>query len=124
MTQKYTPTKWVANETIGTANVMNNIEQGIVGAYDEIERVGSQLLDIENEVGLRIDEVDSKVAHISNLVAKSNIYLSNTIRSGMAPGWYIVLDMNVDWGSASIWIQIVSGNHIYVITPDSVITLA
>ena len=43
MTQKYTPTKWVANETIGTANVMNNIEQGIVGAYDKIDEISSKL---------------------------------------------------------------------------------
>ena len=43
MTQKYIPTKWVANETIGTANVMNNIEQGIVGAYDKIDEINSKL---------------------------------------------------------------------------------
>lgn len=39
MTQKYIPTKWVANETIGTANVMNNIEQGIVNAHNKVDDI-------------------------------------------------------------------------------------
>lgn len=43
MSSKYTPTKWVARETVGTAEVMNNIEQGIVGVYDEIEKVNKDL---------------------------------------------------------------------------------
>ena len=101
-------------------DVLNVKIQDVELAKGEFNTLEGRLDDVD----LRIDEVDSKVAHVSNLVAKSNIYLSNTVRSGMAPGWYIVLDMNVDWGSASIWIQIVSGNHIYVITPDSVTTLA
>ena len=50
MAQKYVPTKWVARETIGTAEVMNNIEQGIVGAYDEMERVNSQLAHNANKI--------------------------------------------------------------------------
>lgn len=55
MTQKYTPTTWIGGKTIGTADVMNNMEQGIVGAYDELKQINSQLehkankvLDIEN----------------------------------------------------------------------------
>ena len=48
MSSKYTPTKWVARETIGTASVMNNIEQGIVGAYDEIEEINNNITNIEN----------------------------------------------------------------------------
>lgn len=43
MTQKYTPTTWIGGKTIGTADVMNNIEQGIVGAYDELKQINSQL---------------------------------------------------------------------------------
>lgn len=43
MTQKYTPTMWIGGKTIGTADVMNNMEQGIVGAYDELKQINSQL---------------------------------------------------------------------------------
>ena len=49
MTQKYTPTTWIGGKTIGTADVMNNIEQGIVGAYDELKQINSQL---EHKVNL------------------------------------------------------------------------
>ena len=76
MTQKYIPTKWVANETIGTANVMNNIEQGIVGAYDEIERVDSQLAHIEkSKIVLREDENLNE--SIDNINRDISIELSN-----------------------------------------------
>ena len=40
----YIPTKWVAMETVGTADVMNNIEQGIVCAYDGINNVKAQVI--------------------------------------------------------------------------------
>lgn len=39
MSNKYIPTKWVANETIGTASIMNNIEQGIATACNELEKL-------------------------------------------------------------------------------------
>lgn len=29
----YTPTQWVGNKTIATAEIMNNIENGIVGSF-------------------------------------------------------------------------------------------
>ena len=69
MTQKYIPTKWVANETIGTANVMNNIEQGIVGAYDEIDNFKKNIGFITYEDfgakcdGIYDDGIAIKLAH-------------------------------------------------------------
>ena len=39
MSKKYTPTKWVANKTVATADAMNNIEQGIADAHDIIDDI-------------------------------------------------------------------------------------
>ena len=36
MSKKYSPTKWVANKTVATADVMNNIEGGINDVNDDI----------------------------------------------------------------------------------------
>ena len=36
MSKKYSPTKWVANKTVATADMMNNIEGGINDLYDDI----------------------------------------------------------------------------------------
>ena len=35
--KKYTPTTWIGGKTIGTADVMNNIEDGIVALYEHID---------------------------------------------------------------------------------------
>ena len=45
MSKKYTPTNWVANKTVATADVMNNIEQGIEDAHQDIEILDSQVKD-------------------------------------------------------------------------------
>ena len=49
MTQKYIPTKWVANETIGTANVMNNIEQGIVNAHSKVDINSTEINNLKSD---------------------------------------------------------------------------
>lgn len=59
MSNKYTPTKWVARETIGTASVMNNIEQGIFGAYDEIEKTNTEIVKINEN----LSNVNSELSH-------------------------------------------------------------
>ena len=51
MSKKYTPTKWVANKTVATADVMNNIEKGIEDAHQDIKILDSQVKDIENQMG-------------------------------------------------------------------------
>jgi len=50
MTQKYTPTKWVANETIGTSNVMNNIEQGILNAHNKVDKNSTEINNVKDQV--------------------------------------------------------------------------
>ena len=37
---KYTPTTWIGGKTIGTADVMNNIEDGIVKAHERLNNIG------------------------------------------------------------------------------------
>ena len=37
---KYTPTTWIGGKTIGTADVMNNIEDGIVKAHERLDNIG------------------------------------------------------------------------------------
>lgn len=40
---KYKPTTWIGGKTIGTADVMNNIEDGIVKAHELI-------VDLQNQI--------------------------------------------------------------------------
>ena len=41
MSQNYIPTKWIDNRTVGTASVMNNMENGIEDAHNRIDNIGS-----------------------------------------------------------------------------------
>ena len=43
MINKYVPTVWEPGKTVGTADVMNNIENGIVSAYNEINDINLQI---------------------------------------------------------------------------------
>lgn len=45
MSQNYTPTEWVDNRTVGTANVMNNMERGIEDAHNRIDGLTNGKLD-------------------------------------------------------------------------------
>ena len=50
MSNSYTPTEWIPNRTIGTADVMNNIEEGILNAHQKVDALDSQIKDITNKV--------------------------------------------------------------------------
>lgn len=87
MTQKYIPTKWVANKTIGTANVMNNIEQGIVVAYDEIERVDLQLAHItKNHIylsefdGTPQEAINYCISNKCDLIINEDLVITETLQ--------------------------------------------
>lgn len=87
---EYTPTTWIGGKTIGTADVMNNIEEGIMKAHEELEEVNSQLehiitfdtsdlqKDIENYNKEGKLHIRSGVYHLDN---KLNL-VSNSIISG------------------------------------------
>lgn len=55
MTNSYNPTKWVEYKTVATANVMNNIEKGIVDVHERVDEVDSQIKDIENKLQCHIE---------------------------------------------------------------------
>ena len=48
MSNNYNPTKWIGGKTIGTADVMNNIEEGILNAHQRVDALDSQIKDIAN----------------------------------------------------------------------------
>ncbi len=48
MLKKYIPTEWVGGKTIGTADVMNNIEDGILNAHQKADELDLQIKDIED----------------------------------------------------------------------------
>lgn len=67
MSNNYIPTTWVGGKTVGTANVMNNLEQGIGSAHDRLDSVSEQFntkanmlnsLDWVNVVSLGVDNTN------------------------------------------------------------------
>lgn len=96
MSNSYTPTEWIPNRTIATANVMNNIEEGIVDAHEKLCEVDSQIKDITTYItpemfGCKGDGVtddtenlqlaiNSAITNNKTLVGKGKTYLvSDTI---------------------------------------------
>ena len=53
MLKKYTPTVWVANKTVATADILNNIEKGISSAHDRIDVLETNL----NEINARLENI-------------------------------------------------------------------
>ena len=53
MSSNYNPTKWLGGKTIGTADIMNNIEKGISSAHDRIDVLETNL----NEINARLENI-------------------------------------------------------------------
>ena len=68
MLKKYSPTKWVGGKTIGTADVMNNIEEGIVNAHQKVDALDSQIKDISDR---KIDDI-TLLGNSLTLLANNN----------------------------------------------------
>ena len=60
MSKKYTPTEWVANKTVATADVMNNIEKGISSSHDRLDEKDIEIAEIKASI-------EDILARISNL---------------------------------------------------------
>lgn len=56
MSNKYTPTTWVGGKTVGTADVMNNIEKGIGDAHDRLDSVDEQFNTIDSKLSCHIED--------------------------------------------------------------------
>ena len=91
MTQKYIPTKWVANETIGTANVMNNIEQGILNAHNKVDQINNNIGEIE-EV---INNVDNKINTLNE------VFQHNHLVPGQQGYYRLPNGLLLQWGVTS-----------------------
>ena len=46
----YNKTNWIGGKTVGTADVMNNLEEGVYQAHEQLENVNSQLEYNENKI--------------------------------------------------------------------------
>lgn len=68
MSNTYTPTKWENNKTIATADVMNNMENGILDAHNGLKDVDSQIKEKANIVLIE------QYKHLSNGQDYSNAF--------------------------------------------------
>lgn len=57
---EYTPTTWIGGKTIGTADVMNNIEEGIMKAHEELEEVNSQLEQNMSDINEQFNTIEGR----------------------------------------------------------------
>lgn len=104
-------TNRVVNQILTKSMLINNGLATEAGKYPLDAAYGKTLLD-------KITQLNSDLVNITNKVSGFSINLSNQILSGMASGWYIVLTLNVNWGNTKLWIQITSGQNVYVSYSD------
>ena len=50
MSSNYNPTKWLGGKTIGTADIMNNIEKGISSAHDRLDEKDTEIAEIKASI--------------------------------------------------------------------------
>ena len=50
MSNSYMPTEWIPNRTIGTADVMNNMEEGISSSHDRLDEKDTEIAEIKASI--------------------------------------------------------------------------
>lgn len=73
MSNNYKPTKWLGGKTIGTAQVMNNIEQGISNAHDRLDSVDLQIKSLGN------NQITSSITSVKDFGAKGDGSTDDTL---------------------------------------------
>ena len=51
----YNKTNWIGGKTVGTADIMNNLEEGVYQAHEQLKNVNSQLEQIVYENDMKIE---------------------------------------------------------------------
>lgn len=96
------------------------------------------IIDLYSETGKRVrlyakDDISAlryiRFPNASGIVALTSDIpvpqLTSKPKTGMAAGWYVVWDLSTSWATdVSLWIQVVSGTHVYVWTQNTLVTLA
>ena len=62
----YVKTNWIGGKTVGTADVMNNLEEGVFQAHEKLENVSSQLEQNMNKINEQFNTIAKKEEGIVN----------------------------------------------------------
>ena len=73
---KYKQTTWIGGKTIGTADVMNNIEDGIAKAHERLEDVNSQLEQKAIELAT-VEDLKQYNANLGDRITTFGYYFTN-----------------------------------------------
>lgn len=73
----YNKTNWIGGKTIGTADVMNNLEEGVYQAHEKLSEVNSQLEQNMSEINEQFNTITSKLSGFYNLLSFSDKVVDN-----------------------------------------------
>ena len=128
MSNSYTPTNWVANKTVATADVMNNMEEGILNAHQKLSELDLQIEEIytfKNESYINIKNYKHLVTDndwtdaINKAIEVATSLISNNRRVYVPAGTYytqgIILPSDIDFfgaGKNNTIIKLIPGDKI------------
>ena len=102
MSNNYNPTKWIGGKTIGTADVMNNMEEGILNAHQKVDVLDSQIKEIET----RIDNIGGSSGGNVDLSG----YVTKEIGNGTWDGGHLVMRNRHIWIDSTGKIRLKNGS--------------
>lgn len=85
---KYTPTTWIGGKTIGTADVMNNIEDGIANAYDMLDKLGIDVTALGVSAGIYANPATN------TSILQDYINKNDSVVLYFPPGVYLLNSLN------------------------------
>ncbi len=91
-------------------------ENLVVGTNIEATSTGAEIANLKSDLGNLNTTVSGKMD-------TSRMHLTNSPKSGMASGYYLVFDLDASWASAQLWIQVTSGTNVYAYTQNTVVKL-
>lgn len=105
MSQNYTPTEWIGNRTVGTASVMNNMENGIKNAHNRIDSFDSQIKDITNELGKNENGTDIELSTTDKTIKGAINELKKLIGNISIEGSTIYIGPETPTNGALYWLD-------------------